>query len=172
MAKYYPFVAQCIQALKTLEIWLDKAQQHAAAKKFDINILMSSRLAPDMEPFTYQVSSACDYVKGAAARLTGAEPPKHADTEKTIKEVRERIKKTLVFAESLKEEAFEGAEQRKIKISFGPKDRQFLVAQDYVVQIMMPNIYFHLTMAYALLRHNGVDVGKMDFLGPISWTQG
>src|SRR5437868_6050168 len=97
---YYPIVHQCSQALKTIEGWLDKAEQHAAAKKFDVGVLITSRLAPDMREFIYQVQSACDYVKGAAAWLSGQTPPRHADIEKTVDELRARIRKTVAFAES------------------------------------------------------------------------
>ena len=96
---YYPIIRQCIQALKNLETWLDKAEQHAAAKGFDVGVLVTSRLAPDMKDFIYQVQSACDYTKGAAAWLSGQKPPRHEDGEQTIDEVRARIRKTVDFAE-------------------------------------------------------------------------
>lgn len=167
---YYQIVSQGTQALKTLDAWLDKAEKHAAAKNFDMEVLMTSRLAPDMQPLTYQVTSACDYLKGAAGWLSGQAPPKHEDFEKTIGEVRERLKKTIEFAESVKEDQFQGAADRKIRVSFGPEGKKFLTAEDYVLQMTIPNVYFHISMVYALLRHNGVDVGKLDFLGPIRWT--
>ncbi|MFZ0237038.1 MAG: DUF1993 domain-containing protein, partial [Xanthobacteraceae bacterium] len=99
---YYQVIAQCTQSLKNLETCLDKAYRYAATKKFDVGVLMSSRLAPDMQPFTYQVQSACDYVKGAAAWLSGQTPPRHEDNEQTIDELRARIRKTIAFAESVK----------------------------------------------------------------------
>ena len=92
---YYPIIRQCIQALKNLETWLDKAERHAAPKGFDVGVLLTSRLAPDMKDFIYQVQSACDYTKGAAAWLSGQKPPRHEDSEQTIDEVRARIRKTL-----------------------------------------------------------------------------
>ena len=99
---YYQVISQCVQMLKNLESWLDKAEAHAAAKKFDVGVLMmAGRLAPDMKPFIYQVQSACDYVKGGAAWLSGQTPPKHEDTEQTIDEMRARIRKTVAFAESV-----------------------------------------------------------------------
>ncbi|HVI63291.1 MAG TPA: DUF1993 family protein, partial [Bradyrhizobium sp.] len=94
----YQAILQCVQMLKNLESWLDKAEVHAAAKKFDVGVLMAGRLAPDMKPFIYQVQSACDYVKAAAAWLSGQTPPRHEDTEQTIDEVRARIRKTVDFA--------------------------------------------------------------------------
>src|SRR3979490_140207 len=97
---YYQVISQCTQALKNLEAWLDKAEQHAAAKKFDVSVLMTSRLAPDMKDFIYQVQSACDYVKAAAAWLSGQTPPKHEDNEQTLEELHARVRKTVDFVES------------------------------------------------------------------------
>jgi hypothetical protein len=164
---YYPVVSQCIHTLKLVETWLDKAEELATVKKFDVNVLMASRLAPDMKDFVYQVQSACDYVKGAAAWLSGQTPPKHPDTEQTIGEVRDRIRKTVAFAEGVTETQYAGASERTVKLSWsGGKIRD---AEDYLLQITIPNVYFHLTTAYAILRHNGVDIGKMAFLGPLTW---
>ena len=164
---YYAAVSQCTQALRNLETWLDKAEQHAAAKKFDVGVLLSDRLVPDMQPFIYQVQSACDYVKAAAALLSGQTPPKHEDNEQMIEEVRARIRKTVAFAESVKEAQFADAGARRVSLSWAPG--KVLGGKDYLLQMSIPNIYFHLAMAYAILRHSGVDVGKMDFLGPINW---
>jgi hypothetical protein len=166
-AMYYAAVSQCTQALRNLETWLDKAEQHAAAKKFDVGVLLSDRLAPDMQPFIYQVQSACDYVKAAAAWLSGQTPPKHEDNEQTIEEARGRIRKTVAFAESVKEAQFADAAARRVSLSWAPG--KVLGGKDYLLQMSIPNVYFHLAMAYAILRHNGVDIGKMDFLGPINW---
>jgi hypothetical protein len=163
---YYEVVSQCTQSLKNLERWLDKAEQHAVAKKFDVGVLLNARLAPDMKDFIYQVQSACDYVKGAAAWLSRQEPPKHEDNEKTIDEVRARIRKTIAFAESVKETQYAGASERKVSLSWAPG--KVIGGEDYLLQMTMPNTFFHLAMAYAILRHNGVDVGKMDFLGSIN----
>jgi uncharacterized protein len=165
---YYQLISQCTQALKNLETWLDKAEQHAAARKFDVGVLMTSRLAPDMKPFIYQVQSACDYVKAGAAWLSGQMPPKHEDNEQTIDEMRARIRKTVAFAESVEEAQYAGASERKVSMSWAPAGK-VLGGQHYLLQMMVPNTDFHITTAYAILRHNGVDIGKMDFLGPISW---
>jgi uncharacterized protein len=162
---HYPIIHQCSQALKNIEVWLDKAEQHAGAKKFDVGVLMTSRLAPDMREFIYQVQSACDYVKGAAAWLTGQIAPRHEDNEQTIEEVRARIRKTVAFAESVSKVQYDGAADRKVTWS-----GKAIGGDDYLLQIAIPNIYFHLTTAYDILRHNGVDVGKRDFLGPIRWV--
>jgi hypothetical protein len=166
---YYLIIHQCGQALKNIEVWLDKAEQHAAAKKFDVGVLITSRLAPDMREFIYQVQSACDYVKGAAAVLSGQTPPRHEDNEQTIEEVRARIRKTVAFAESVAEGQYAGAGDRKVSLSFAPQGKA-IGGEDYLLQIAIPNIYFHLTTAYAILRHNGVDIGKRDFLGPVHWV--
>jgi hypothetical protein len=165
---YYHAIAQCTQALRNLETWLDKAEQHAATKKFDVAVLMSGRLAPDMKPFIYQVQSACDYVKAAAAWLSGQTPPRHDDNEQTIDEIRARIRKTVAFAASVKAAQYGGASERRVSLSWAPG--KVLVGSDYLVQMTIPNTYFHVAMAYAILRHSGVDIGKMDFLGPINWS--
>src|ERR1700687_281195 len=165
---YYQVISQCTQSLKNLEDCLDKAEQHAAAKKFDVGVLMTSRLAPDMQHFIYQIQSACDYVKAAAAWLSGQTPPKHNDNEQTIDDVRARIRKTVAFAESVREAQYAGAADRKVSLSFAPPGK-VLGGEDYLLQMTIPNVFFHIAMAYAILRHNGVDIGKMDFLGPINW---
>ena len=155
--------------MKNVEAWLDKAEEHAAAKRFDLGVLMTGRLAPDMKPFIYQVQSACDYLKAAAAWLSGQKPPKHEDTEQTIDEVRARIRKTVAFVESVAEAEYAGAAEQRVSLSFAPAGK-VLVGPDYLLQVTIPNVYFHIGMAYGVLRHNGVDVGKMDFLGPINWV--
>ena len=163
---YYQVIAQCTQSLKNLEICLDKADRYAATKKFDVGVLMTSRLAPDMQPFIYQVQSACDYVKAGAAWLSGQTPPRHEDNEQTIDELRARIRKTIAFAESVKEAQYVDASKSKVKLSWAPG--KAIGGQDYLLQMTIPNTFFHIAMAYAILRHNGVDVGKMDFLGSIN----
>jgi hypothetical protein len=163
---YYEVIGQCTQSLKNLETCLDKAERYAATKKFDVGVLMSSGLAPDMQPFTYQVQSACDYVKGGAAWLSGQTPPRHEDNEQTINELRARIQKTVAFVESIKEAQYARASESKVKLSWAAG--KVIDGKDYLLQMIIPNTFFHIAMAYAILRHNGVDVGKMDFLGPIN----
>jgi uncharacterized protein len=165
---YYQVISQCTQSLKNLETCFDKAEQYATAKKFDVAVLMTSRLAPDMHHFIYQVQSACDYVKAAAALLSGQTPPKHEDNERTIDELRARLRKTVAFVESVKEAQYVGADKRKVKLSWAPG--KVIGGEDYLLQVTIPNVFFHISMAYAILRHNGVDVGKRDFLGPISFV--
>src|ERR1700716_4488918 len=164
---YYQVLLQCIQSLKNVAHWLDKAETHAKAKNFDISVLLNGRLAPDQKPFIYQIQSACDYIKAGAAWLSGQTPPKHEDNEQTIDELRARIRKTVAFVESVTEAQYAGAVERKVSPSWAPG--KVLGGEDYLLQMTIPNAYFHVAMAYAILRHNGVDIGKMDFLGPINW---
>jgi uncharacterized protein len=165
---YYHVIAQCTQSLKNVEIWLDRAEQFAVGKKFDVGVLMNSRLAPDMKNFIYQIQSACDYLKAAAAWLSGQTPPKHEDSEKTIDDVRGRIRKTIAFAESVMEAQYAGASERSVSLSW--ERGKIIFGQDYLLQISIPNIYFHTSIAYAILRHQGVDLGKMDFLGAMNFV--
>src|SRR5262245_38902612 len=166
---YYQVVSQCSQSLKNVEPWLDKAEQFAAAKQFDVGVLLNGRLAPDMKPLIYQVQSACDYVKAAAAWLSGQTPPKHEDNEQTVDELRARLRKTVNFAESVTEAQYDGAEGRKGSFSWAPG--KVICGEDYLLKMTIPNVYFHIAMAYAILRNGGVDVGKMDFLGPINLVE-
>jgi hypothetical protein len=166
---YYRAILQLTQNLKTIYIWLDKAEEFAAVKKLGIDVLLNGRIAPDMQPFIYQVQSASDYVKGGAAWLSGQKPPRYEDNERTIADVRARIRKTVAFVESVKEEQYAHAGAQKVTMSWAPADK-ILVGEDYLLQLVVPNAYFHIAMAYAILRHHGVDVGKIDFLGPINWA--
>jgi hypothetical protein len=165
---YFRIVAQCIQTLRTIETYLDKAESYAMSKDFDVRVLLNGRLSPDMKPLIYQVQSACDYVKAAAAWLSGQSPPQHDDREQTADELRERIRKTVAFSESVTAGQYEGAEARKVSLSWAPG--KVLGGEDYVMQMTIPNVFFHVAMVYAILRNNGVDVGKMDFLGPINFV--
>src|SRR3954447_6631183 len=164
---YYEAILQCTRMLSNIGTWLDKAEKYATAKTFDVNILMTNRLAPDMKPFIYQIQSACDYVKAAVAWLSGQVPPKHEDTEQTIGDARARIQKTVAFVESVSEAQYAGASDRKVSLLLAASG-EHLGAKDYLLQIALPNVYFHVAIAYAILRHNGVDIGKMDFLGPVN----
>lgn len=166
---YYQAISQLAQNLKAVEIWLNKAKELVDAKNINIDVLLNGRLAPDMKPFIYQVQSASDYLKGGAAWLSGQKPPVYDDNERTIDELRARIQKTVAFVESLTEEQFADAAGQRVSMSWAPEGK-ILVGQDYLLQMVIPNAYFHITMAYAILRHHGVDIGKMDFLGPISWV--
>src|SRR5690349_10868310 len=165
---YYQVVSQCTQSVKNIETWLDKAEQFAAAKQLDVRVLLNGRLAPDMKPLIYQVQSACDYVKAAAAWLSGQTPPKHDDNEQTIAELRARIRKTAAFADSVKEPQYANASKCEVKLSWAPG--KVIRGEDYLLQLTIPNTFFHIAMAYAIHRHNGVDVGKRDFLGPTNFV--
>ena len=160
---YYVLVSQCIDNFKKMDGWLDKAHDYAATKRFDVNVLVGGRLAPDMQPFSYQVQSASDYLKAAAGWLSGQQPPKYEDNEETMEQLRERIRKTVAFAESVPAAAYVDAHDRCFSLPWKPG--KVIAAADYIKQITIPNVYFHLAMAYAILRHQGVDIGKMDFLG-------
>jgi len=153
-------------ALTNLSKQVDKAVAYSEQKKFDSKVLAEARLIADMLPFTAQVQIACDTAKGVMARLTGIEPPKHEDNEKTLAELKARIAKTMDFIGSVKPEQFVGAETREVVLKFPSLTLQFN-GQDYVTKFALPNFYFHLTMAYAVLRKNGVELGKGDFLGAI-----
>ena len=154
-----------IRALTNLDAILDKAVASAEARKFDPNVLLGCRLAPDMFTFTRQVQIACDFGKGPIARLAGIENPKFEDTETTFPELKARIAKTIAFVKSVPESSLAGAEDRDITIQAGSQTLEFK-GLPYLVAFALPNMYFHLSMAYAILRHNGVDVGKRDFIGP------
>ena len=164
----YQIIQQCAQSVENLQACLNKAEQYAAGKRFDVDVLLVSRLAPDQHNLIYQIQSACDYVKNAAAKLSGQPSPTHEDAEKTIHELRERIRKTIAFVEGVKEKQYEGGSERIVGVSWAPG--KTLTGRDYLLQIAIPNVFFHITTAYSILRHNGVDVGKMDYLGKIDWA--
>jgi hypothetical protein len=150
--------------LRNLDAILGKAQAHAAAKKIDPAVLMSARLFPDMLPFVKQVQIATDHAKGAVARLAGVEVPRFEDTEQSFDELRARLAKTIAFVESFSAEQFDGSEGRDISLRAGGKDLTFK-GMPYLIGYAIPNFYFHLVTAYNILRHNGVEIGKGDYLG-------
>ena len=154
------------QILTNLLGWLDKAEAHAAAKKFDASKFLGTRLTPDMLPFERQIQIATDHVKGCLARLAGQEPPKWADDEKSIEELRARIRKAIEFAATITPAQLEGAESREIVLPT-PRGPLKMSGERFLTGYSLPNFYFHVTMAYALLRQGGVDVGKMDYLGAV-----
>jgi len=150
--------------LKNLSALLDKAQAHAEAKKIDPVAFTAFRLYPDMFPLTRQVQIACDTAKGAIARLAGVEIPRHEDTEQIFAELKARIAKTVAFIESVKPAQVDGSEGREIVLKLRGQDVKFSGLQ-YLFGSAHPNFYFHVTTAYNILRHNGVEIGKRDFLG-------
>jgi len=143
---------------------LDKAAAFCEAKKIDPSVLVNGRLAPDMFPLSRQVQIASDMAKGAVARLAGVEVPTWADTEKTFDELTSRIAKTLAYIDGFTAAQIDGSEGREITLKMGGKDTTF-TGQRYLIGFVIPNVTFHCTTAYNILRHNGVDVGKKDFLG-------
>jgi hypothetical protein len=161
---YQASVPRFANTLRNLSAILDKAQAHADAKKIEPVVLTQSRLALDMFPLSRQVQIACDSAKGALARLAGVEIPKHEDTEQTFAELKARIAKTLDFAESLKPAQIDGSEDREVVLKLRGQDVKFNGLQ-YLLGFAYPNFYFHVTTAYNILRHNGVEIGKRDYIG-------
>lgn len=149
--------------LSALDAILDKAAAYAEARKIDPAVLLMSRLYPDMFELKRQVQLSCDFAKGAAARLSGAPVPSHPDVETTIPELKERIAKTMALLEAVKSEQMEGSEGREITLRVGPGDMTFTGA-DYLLHFALPNFLFHCATAYGILRHNGLEIGKRDFM--------
>jgi hypothetical protein len=165
MNAYDLTVSQLIKMLKNVDNWLEAAIKHAETKKFDVNSLMKARLAPDQFSFDRQLQTACDSAKFVAGRLTGKEWPAHPDTETTFDQLRSRIAAVVTYLETFKPEDFAGAEDRKIALPW--MEGKWMRGDEYVVQFALPNFYFHTVTAYAILRHNGVELGKRDFLGGV-----
>ena len=156
-----------VRLLGNLIVWLDKAEAHAEAKKFDASVYLGARLAPDMLPLTTQIQIACDSAKFCIARLAGVEAPKFDDNEASITELRERIRKTIAYVQSVSAAQIDGTEDRDVVIQRRDGSMTFK-GEAYLKHYSMPNFYFHATTAYALLRHNGVEIGKMDYLGVLT----
>jgi len=143
---------------------LDKAQAHADARKFDASVLTQFRLAPDMLPFTRQVLIACDAAKNGVARISGVEAPKFEDNEVTFADLKARIQKTLDWLATVPAASLDGTEEKSITFPVGREKTRTMTGEAYLKHWMLPNFFFHVTMAYAILRHNGVDLGKSDYL--------
>lgn len=155
-----------VRMLGNLLVWLDKAEAHAQARHFDPGVYLAARLAPDMLPFTKQIQIACDSAKFGVARLSGVEAPKYDDNEASLADLRERVRKTLAFIQSVGAERIDGTEEKDVVVP--RRDGSMtLKGEAYLANFVLPNFYFHLTTAYALLRHNGVVLGKSDFLGAL-----
>jgi hypothetical protein len=150
--------------LGQLDKVLTKGEADAEARKIDPQVFVNGRLAPDMLPLTRQIQILTDQAKGGSSRLAGLEPPKWADEEKSFADLHARIAKTIAHLKTFKPEQFEGAETRTIELKFPQRTFSFS-GKDYFLKFVIPNFYFHYTTAYAILRHNGVPVGKADFLG-------
>ncbi len=163
----YPIVVEMKKLLGQMTTWLDKAEAHAAAKGYDPNVLLQARLAPDMFPLVRQLQNACDNAKFAAAFTAGKEPPSHPDTEQTFGEIRVRIASVIEYLGTFTPADLDGTDSREVK---RPRwEGRSMRATDYFLQQAMPNFFFHLTTAYAILRHNGVDLGKRDYIGKLSF---
>ena len=153
------------QMLASLADVLSKAEAHATDRKIDPNALLHARLFPDMFPLVRQVQVACDFAKSVPARLAGAEVPAYEDTEQSFAELQARIAKTLEFIDGLDASAFDGSEQRQILLRPGTPKERAIGGQAYLLNYGLPQFFFHVTTTYALLRHNGVELGKKDFMG-------
>jgi len=162
----YLLVLEMKKLLGSLDTMLEKATQNAVAKKYDVNTLLSARLAPDMFPLVRQIQATCDQAKYAVARTTGKEMPSHPDTEQTVSELRARIANVIGYLGEFSESDFASLGERRVTT---PRwEGRSMSAPDYFAEHAQPNFFFHLAMAYAILRHNGVEIGKRDYLGALS----
>ena len=166
ISMYQALIPNAIHALHNLIGILQKTAEHAAARKIDPDILLTARLFPDMFPLTRQVQIASDVAKGAAARLAGLEPPSYDDNESTFLGLIERVQKTIHYLETFTPAQIDGSEEKAIMINMRSGTAHF-EGQPYLLNYVLPNLYFHITTAYAIARHNGVELGKADFLGKV-----
>ena len=165
MSFYDATVPAFLQILSSLSGLLTKAEAHCEAKKIQPEVLLSARLYPDMLPLTKQIQIASDFAAKSCARLTGSEVPTTPDTEKTFEELRQRLAKTVDYVKSFKPAQFEGADANDVTFPVGPNNSMTLKGQEFVSRFSFPNFYFHAATAHGILRHNGVEIGKRDFLG-------
>lgn len=163
---YDASVPPMIRMLENLSNILDKAVAQAKEKNIDLKTLLEARLAPDMHPLPRQIQIATDSAKGGAARLADIEVPSYADTETTFPELKERIAKTVAFLKSVPQDKFAGAESRKVEMKLPNRTLEFS-GKDFLNGMTLPNFFFHVTTAYDILRHKGIEIGKMDFLGGV-----
>lgn len=165
---YYETFCQMKKMLGQLDTWLELAAAHAQKKAFDPSLFLGFRLAPDQFAFARQVQVACDTAKAAAGRLTGTEPPKHADTEQTIDELRARVASVITYLDGFSAKDFEAAGTRVVT---QPRwEGKVMSGANYFLEHALPNFFFHITHAFAILRHNGVEIGKRNYLGPLTQT--
>ena len=155
------------QILQGMSGWLDKAEAFCAAKKVDGAVLVNTRLAPDMLALARQVQIACDFAKNTAARLSGVEPPKFEDNEKTLPELKARIAKALTYVNSVAARDIDAGATREVTFPVGPEMKVTMKGEEYLMHFAMPNFFFHATTTYSILRHCGVELGKRDFMGAI-----
>ncbi|MEO7035015.1 MAG: DUF1993 domain-containing protein [Polyangiaceae bacterium] len=163
---YYDLFLEMKKMLGQVGTWLDKAEAYAKERNFDSNAYLTFRLAPDQLAFARQIQIACDTAKLGASRLTGKEAPSHADTEQTLDELRLRLKSVISYLDGFSAKDFEGAATRSVT---QPRwEGKVMTGKDYFIEHVQPNFYFHASHTYAILRHNGVPVGKKDYLGALS----
>jgi len=165
MSLYDATVPAFLQILGSLTGLLNKAEAHCAAKNIQPDVLLGARLYPDMLPLTRQIQIASDFAGKTCARLTGSEVPSTPDTEKTFADLKQRLARTIDYVKTFKAAQFEGGETRDVNFPIGPTDRMTLPGQRYLSHVALPNFYFHAAIAHGILRHNGVEIGKRDFLG-------
>ena len=163
ISMYQAAVPSFQKHLSALDGMLDKAVAYAEARKIDPAVLLGARLYPDMFNFIRQVQASCDFAKNASARLAGLEVPSHPDTETTFPELKARVAKTLAFLDTIKPDQMDGSEAKVFTIKVGPNDMTF-TGHDYLMHFAIPNFYFHAATAYGILRHNGLEIGKRDFM--------
>ena len=163
LSMYSSSIPVFLHYLKNLSVLLKKGAEYAAEKKVDEKVLTGSRLYPDMFPLSRQVQIACDVAKGCGARLAGVDVPKYEDSEVTFSELQARIEKTVNFLNTLSASQIDGSEQKQIKLQAGSRELEF-VGDFFLRHWALPNVFFHITTTYNILRHNGVPVGKMDYL--------
>ena len=166
---YEMTIPQFLKMLNNLNLIIEKAELFAVTKKVEMDVLLNSRLAADQFSLIRQIQIACDTAKLAAHRLTGKDVPSHADTEKTVSEIKERITNTMVYLKTFNESDFLGSESKHIS---QPRwEGKYLTGSEFVQHHVLPNFYFHMTTAYSILRHNGVEIGKKDYLGTMPYKK-
>lgn len=166
LSMYQATIPVFIRMLTNLSAILQKAEHYAEIKKIDSAVLINARLAPDMFPLARQIQIATDTAKGCGARLANMEIPSYADNETSFAELHQRLTKTIAFLKSIEAKQVDGSEEHKISLKVGAQELNFK-GQEYALNFALPNFYFHMSMTYAILRHNGLDIGKKDFLGAI-----
>ena len=169
MSLFDETIPQFLRVLDNMDAWLDAGVAYGKTKGFEPAVLLGARLAPDQYPLIRQISAGCDQAKATAARVTGKEPPKHPDTEQTLEEIRARIMTVRTYLKTFTPKDFEGAETRLVPLAFAPG--AFMLAPNFVRELAMPNFYFHTTLTYEILRHNGVDLGKRHFIGNLTMAK-
>lgn len=166
MSMYAATVPQMKRMLQNLDKWLEAAVAHAKSKNYDPNVLVQARLAPDMFALVRQIQSSCDTAKFTAARLCAKEAPKHPDTETTVEELHARIQSVVTYLGTFEEKDFTGSAERRVDLPWA--QGKWVPGHEYLYELQLPNFYFHVTTAYDILRHNGVPLGKMDFLSGVN----